>query len=82
MTRRAIASKPFEPEFVEGLTDIFENQMVFDRVIGLKVVAYSYYNGKRPGVSLSADTLVWRADADRFGGGAGDVDEDEFFLID
>lgn len=51
-------------------------------VIGLKVVAYSYYNGKRPGVSLSADTLVWRADADRFGGGAGDVDEDEFFLND
>ncbi|MBK6394679.1 MAG: thioesterase family protein [Betaproteobacteria bacterium] len=39
MTRRTPSAKPFEPEFVEGLTDIFENQMVFDRVIGLKVVS-------------------------------------------
>ena len=39
MTRRAVASRPFEPEFLEGLTDIFENQIVFDRVIGLKVVS-------------------------------------------
>ncbi|MBK7334204.1 MAG: thioesterase family protein [Betaproteobacteria bacterium] len=39
MTRRSVAPTPFEPEFVEGLVDIFENQMVFDRVIGLKVVS-------------------------------------------
>ena len=39
MTRRTVSPLPFEPEFVEGLVDIFENQMVFDRVIGLKVVS-------------------------------------------
>jgi uncharacterized protein (TIGR00369 family) len=39
MTRRAIASRPFEPEFVEGLADIFERKVVFNGVIGLKIVS-------------------------------------------
>ena len=39
MTRRTPSAKPFEPAFLEGLVDIFENQMVFDRVIGLRVVS-------------------------------------------
>ncbi len=29
----------FEPEFVDGLTDIFENRIVFNKTLGLKVTA-------------------------------------------
>lgn len=45
---------------------------------GTTAKAYAYHNGKRPGVSLSCDTVIHRGDATRFGGGPG-VDEDEFF---
>ncbi|MES2977150.1 MAG: thioesterase family protein [Pseudomonadota bacterium] len=36
----------FEPEFIEGLTDLYENKIVFNHVLGLKVV------------SLAADHVV------------------------
>ena len=39
MSRRAVSPKPFEPEFVEGLADIFENKVVFNSVIGLRIVS-------------------------------------------
>lgn len=39
MTRRTAFPAPFEPEFVEGLADIFERKVVFNSVIGLKVVS-------------------------------------------
>ena len=29
----------FEPDFVEGLRDIFENKIVFNRVLGLKITS-------------------------------------------
>ncbi len=29
----------FEPEFVAGLTDIFENKIVFNRMLGLKITS-------------------------------------------
>ncbi len=29
----------FEPDFVEGLKDIFENKIVFNRILGLKVIS-------------------------------------------
>ena len=35
MTRRAVASRPFEPEFVEGLADVhflMENGLIVDRL--------------------------------------------------
>lgn len=33
------APTPFEPEFVAGLKDIFEERIVFNRVIGLRIVS-------------------------------------------
>ena len=39
MTRRTAAPAPFEPEFVEGLVDIFEHKVVFNGVIGLRIVS-------------------------------------------
>jgi hypothetical protein len=39
MTRRTVAPTPFEPEFVEGLVDIFERKVVFNGVIGLRIVS-------------------------------------------
>ena len=36
-TQRAPDDFAFEPEFVEGLKDIFENRIVFNRVLGLKI---------------------------------------------
>ena len=39
MARRTSSAKPFEPAFLGGLVDAFESQMVFDRVIGLRVVS-------------------------------------------
>ena len=40
---------------------------------------YSYHNGKLPGFSASASTIVFRMDADRFGGSVA-VDEDAIFM--
>lgn len=33
------APPPFEPEFVAGLKDLFEERIAFNRVIGLRIVA-------------------------------------------
>ena len=40
---------------------------------------YSYLSGKLPGFSASAGVAIFKADAERFGGGVA-VDEDEIFL--
>lgn len=40
---------------------------------------YAFISGKLPGFSASASVAVFKADGDRFGGGAS-VDEDEIFL--
>jgi hypothetical protein len=39
---------------------------------------YAYHNGKHPGFSAGGSTAVFKADGDRFGGGA-TIDEDEIF---
>jgi uncharacterized protein (TIGR00369 family) len=39
MTKNPPAGAPFEPEFVEGLRRIFEESIVFNSVIGLKITA-------------------------------------------
>ncbi len=39
---------------------------------------YAYHNGKLPGFSAGGSVAVFKADADRFGGGVS-VDEDEIF---
>lgn len=42
---------------------------------------YAYHNGKLPGFSAGGNVAVFRANADRFGGGV-TIDEDEMFLDD
>jgi uncharacterized protein (TIGR00369 family) len=39
MTRLAEPARPFEPEFVRGLTAIFEEKIAFNRVLGLKILS-------------------------------------------
>jgi uncharacterized protein (TIGR00369 family) len=40
MTRNPLASTvEFEPEFIAGLKEIFEERIVFNRVLGLKIVS-------------------------------------------
>ena len=48
-------------------------------VVAVTAQPYAYRNGKLPGFSLGGDTLVFRADADRFGGGVS-IDTDEIFM--
>ena len=38
-TASATAPDPFEDEFVAGLTDIFENKIVFNKLLGLKITS-------------------------------------------
>lgn len=40
---------------------------------------YAYRNGKNPGFSAKATSVVFKADADPFGGGGADIDMDEVF---
>ena len=47
-------------------------------VVAVTAQPYAYHNGRLAGFSLGATDAVFRADADRFGGGA-QVDEDEIF---
>ncbi len=49
--------------------------------VGVTLNLYAYHNGKNPGFSAGGSVAVFRADADRFGGGVG-VDENEMFLDD
>lgn len=39
MTPQATSSVVFEPEFITGLTEIFENLIVFNHTLGLKVTS-------------------------------------------
>ena len=39
MSRHPILAKEFEPEFIEGLTRIFEEKIVFNQVLGLKLTS-------------------------------------------
>lgn len=48
-------------------------------MVAVTAQPYAYHNGKLAGFSLGADTLVFRADADRFGGGVS-IDTDEIFM--
>jgi hypothetical protein len=47
--------------------------------VAATVNLYAYHNGKLPGFSAGASVAVFKADAERFGGGT-TVDEDEIFL--
>lgn len=55
------------------------HQMYPGCVVAVTVNLYAYRNGKLPGFSAGGNVAVFRADADRFGGGV-DVDVDEIFL--
>lgn len=48
-------------------------------IVAVTVNLYAYHNGKNPGCSAGASTAVFKADAERFGGGTA-VDEDEIFM--
>ncbi len=37
MTKNLAPSVEFEPEFIDGLKDIFENKIVFNKTLGLKI---------------------------------------------
>jgi uncharacterized protein (TIGR00369 family) len=39
MTRLTVSTKPFEPEFIAGLKAIFEEKVVFNRVLGLQILS-------------------------------------------
>lgn len=61
------------------------DQSVFSMYPGCYVAVtanlYAYHNGKLPGFSAGASVAVFKADAERFGGGVS-VDEAEIFLDD
>lgn len=37
MPKHAVSPRPFEPEFIEGLTAIFEEKIVFNQLLGLRI---------------------------------------------
>ena len=39
MTKKPVPVVDFEPEFIEGLRDIFEEKIVFNQMLGLKIVS-------------------------------------------
>ena len=39
MTKKSASVVVFEPEFIEGLRDIFEEKIVFNQMLGLKIVS-------------------------------------------
>lgn len=47
-------------------------------LVAVTINLYAYHNGKNPGFSAGGSTAVFKADADRFGGGV-TVDEDDIF---
>jgi hypothetical protein len=55
------------------------HQMYAGALVGATLNLYAYHNGKHPGFSAGASTAVFRANADRIGGGVA-VDENEMFM--
>ena len=55
------------------------HQMYGGCYVGATLNLYAFISGKLPGFSASASVAVFKADGERFGGGAS-VDEDEIFL--
>lgn len=55
------------------------HQMYPGAVVAVTANLYAYHNGKLPGFSAGASVAVFKADADRFGGGV-EVDAEEMFL--
>lgn len=55
------------------------HQMYGGCLVAATLNLYAFISGKLPGFSASASTAVFKADAERFGGGTS-VDEDEIFL--
>lgn len=55
------------------------HQMYPGCIVGTTLNLYSYYNGKNPGFSASASVAVFKANAERFGGGV-DLDVNAIFL--
>ena len=55
------------------------HQMYGGCLVAATLNLYAFVSGKLPGFSASASTAVFKADAERFGGGTS-VDEDEIFL--
>lgn len=39
MTKKPVSVVVFEPDFIEGLRDIFEEKIVFNQLLGLKIVS-------------------------------------------
>ena len=39
MTPKTITPVAFEPEFIAGLSDIFEDKIVFNRMLGLDITS-------------------------------------------
>lgn len=68
MTRNKAASAPhFEPEFVDRLKEMFEENIVFNRVLGLKITALTA-EGVRGRIEMKPD-LVGHFSHNRLHGG-------------
>lgn len=48
-------------------------------IVGVTINLYAYHNGKLPGFSAGGSVCVFKAEADRFGGGVA-IDEDAMFM--
>lgn len=57
------------------------HQMYSGALVAATLNLYAFVSGKVPGITATASTAVFKADADRFGGGMA-VDEDEMFMDD
>lgn len=54
------------------------HQLYPGAIVGATLNLYAFISGSTPGFSASSSTVVFKADAERFGGGV-DYDEDEIF---
>ena len=57
------------------------HQMYGGALVAATLNLYAFLSGKMPGITASASTAVFKADADRFGGGVA-VDEESMFMDD
>ena len=55
MTKTVIPPVEFEPEFIAGVKTIFEEKIVFNHVLGLKVVSPARNSGSNTMAAAEAD---------------------------
>jgi hypothetical protein len=93
LERKAIVKSVDQLKVDDGNTTVPSKGMIVDIddtklelypgcVVAATINLFAFVSGKTPGITATAGAAIFAADADRFGGGGTEIDEDSIFMDD